>query len=100
MPNQITSVKDVEGVTGIGKATREKIAEILLTGNLQKAMITSDDVPVLLLFLGIYGVGATTAHKFYDKGYRTLEGVMSSNAQRCVEEREAFDGSTHGHQVL
>lgn len=52
MPQQITSVKDVEGVAGIGKATRDKIEEILSTGKLQKAEITSEDAPVLLLFQG------------------------------------------------
>ncbi|KAF4588723.1 hypothetical protein EYR40_010277 [Pleurotus pulmonarius] len=66
-----------------------RIMEILKTGDLKRIEYEStEDVVVCCLFQGVYGVGQSTAQKWYANGCRTLEdlkngkgGVKLSSAQ-------------------
>jgi DNA polymerase/3'-5' exonuclease PolX len=69
---------------GVGQKSKEKIKEILCTKELGKLeKLKSEITPEQAqkrkyfdLFEGILGVGAVTAKKWYDAGYRSLNDVM------------------------
>lgn len=89
-----------KNIKGVGKSIAEKIDEYLQTGTLkifetlsktdqelqsEKSQETLEQEKTLEIFKGIYGVGAVTAKKWYDLGYRTLEdlkNVKKTNAQQ------------------
>ncbi|KAI8612570.1 hypothetical protein BC830DRAFT_1067488 [Chytriomyces sp. MP71] len=74
---KITRGEDVKDVAGIGKSMREKIDEILQTGQSKKAHTVPEKFGPLDVFKKIYGVGPSIAERFYTKGYRTLEDVRT-----------------------
>jgi DNA polymerase lambda len=67
--DSITSVKDVEKVAGVGKKIKEKISEILETGELKAAVKAKEEVPIELYknLLNIYGVGPVKAKELIKK---------------------------------
>ena len=52
-------------IPGIGHRMADKIMEIMESGHLRKLDHMGEDVPVLELFSNIWGVGAKTAHLWY-----------------------------------
>ncbi|ESK89489.1 dna polymerase lambda [Moniliophthora roreri MCA 2997] len=89
-PKRIKSLKDAKAIDGVGEKTALKIMEIIKTGDLQRLKYERTDmVEVSKLFQGIYGVGQSTAVKWYQNGCRTLDdlrkgkgGVRLSKAQK------------------
>ncbi|EEB92685.1 hypothetical protein MPER_08770, partial [Moniliophthora perniciosa FA553] len=89
-PKRIKSLKKAEAIDGVGKKTALKIMEIIETGDLKRLKYERTDmVEVLQLLQGIYGVGQSTAVKWYQNGCRTLEdlrkgkgGIKLSRAQK------------------
>ncbi|THH33346.1 hypothetical protein EUX98_g800 [Antrodiella citrinella] len=89
-PKRIGSVKEAMQINGVGEKTAQKIMEIINTGALQRIRYeNTEDVAVVTLFQGIYGVGPSVAHKWYANGCRTLDdlkngkfGIKLSTAQR------------------
>jgi DNA polymerase lambda len=67
--DSITSLKDVEKVSGVGKKIKEKISEILETGELKAAVKAKEEVPIELYqsLLNIYGVGPVKAKELIQK---------------------------------
>lgn len=65
----ITSLKDVDGVPGVGKKIKEKIKEILSTGELGAAVKAKADFPIELYqtLLQIHGVGPVKAKELITK---------------------------------
>ena len=65
----ITNIKDVEGVPGVGKKIKEKIKEILSTGELAAAVKAKADFPIELYqtLLQIHGVGPVKAKELITK---------------------------------
>ncbi|KAL4263453.1 DNA polymerase beta [Pleurotus pulmonarius] len=88
-PTRIKLSKEARSISGVGEKTARKIMEILETGDLKRIEYEStEDVVVRCLFQGVYGVGQSTAQKWYANGCRTLEdlkngkgGVKLSSAQ-------------------
>ncbi|CAG8585897.1 44091_t:CDS:10 [Gigaspora margarita] len=74
----ITSYEDAIKIPDIGHRTAEKIAEIVNTGNLKRLQHFSEDDEVIKKFGAIFGVGATTAMKWYAKGYRTFDDILNN----------------------
>ncbi|TRM63113.1 hypothetical protein BD626DRAFT_431710 [Schizophyllum amplum] len=75
-PHRIRSVKEAKKIPGVGEKTADKIMEIIHTGNLRRLHHEhTEDVDVLRLFQGIYGVGQATAVNWYAWGCRTLEDI-------------------------
>ena len=76
-PRKIETEKDLDEVPSIGEKIRKKIVEILQTGALRKARILENDEQhkALNLFMNIWGVGLSTAQKFYMMGFRTLDDL-------------------------
>jgi len=79
---------EIGQLRGIGKSTREIIAEVINKGyssRLQEEEAAGPDLEVLTLFKQVYGVGDVAATKFYEAGARTiadLAGMELTHAQR------------------
>ncbi|KAL2086757.1 hypothetical protein ACEWY4_017816 [Coilia grayii] len=73
----VTSYEEACQIPGIGHKMANKIVEIMESGHLRKLDQLGEDVPVLELFTNIWGVGAKTAHLWYQLGLRTLEDVRT-----------------------
>lgn len=67
--SKINSVSDVESVSGVGKKIKDKIKEILETGELKAAVKAKEEVPVELYqnLLKVYGIGPVKAKELIDK---------------------------------
>lgn len=77
-PKRIQSYSEARSIRGVGDKTALKVMEILQTGDLRRINYErTDDVEVTRLFQGIYGVGQSTAFKWYCAGCRTLEDLRN-----------------------
>nr|BAF37047.1 DNA polymerase lambda [Coprinopsis cinerea] len=75
-PRRIRSLEEASKIRGIGSKTAQKIVEILETGKLRRIEYErTGDVVAAALFQGIYGVGRSTAYKWYNAGCRTLDDI-------------------------
>ncbi|KAG8696623.1 hypothetical protein FRC09_008354 [Ceratobasidium sp. 395] len=62
----------------VNQALIDEIGEFIATGCVAKiAAQTTEDIAVVRLFQGIYGVGPQTAHNWYVRGLRTLADVRN-----------------------
>ncbi|KAF2813560.1 Nucleotidyltransferase [Mytilinidion resinicola] len=73
----ITTREQAIRLPSIGERLAAKIEEIAMTNGLRRLESTKTDSldENLRLFLGIYGVGLTQAHKWIQQGYRTLDDL-------------------------
>jgi DNA polymerase IV len=74
---RITTKEEAVRLPNIGERLAAKIEEISMTNSLCRLESTRTDSmdENLRLFLGIYGVGLTQAHKWIQQGYKTLEDL-------------------------
>lgn len=73
---RISSLEQARSLNGVGEKTAQKIMEIIETGALRRVDAErTEDVAVVQLFQGIYGVGQTVAYTWYFAGLRTLDDV-------------------------
>lgn len=96
-PVKICTKEQAEALPFIGGKLAEKIEEIVLTDRLRKLDNTREDPTdkILRLFLGIYGVGVSQAHRWIQAGHRTLDDLKSKvkltdNQKVGVEHYEDF----------
>ncbi|KAI8475792.1 MAG: fingers domain of DNA polymerase lambda-domain-containing protein [Monoraphidium minutum] len=70
------TLKDVPGVIQ-GQKTIDKITEIMQTGRLERnrAMQSNDRFRAVRLFVKVWGVGESTAERWYQQGCRSLKDV-------------------------
>lgn len=82
---------------GIGEKLILKIDEILSTGTSVKLQLLSqsEQVKVMQLFSGIWGVGPTVAKRLYLQGFRTLQDL--ENNQISVVNRVSVGNRVSGH---
>eukprot|EP00743_Colponemidia_sp_Colp-15_P010499 GILK01011569.1.p1 GENE.GILK01011569.1~~GILK01011569.1.p1 ORF type:complete len:1020 (-),score=203.03 GILK01011569.1:102-3161(-) len=75
LPYKVETVDQIRHIRGLGKKLADKIEELLSTGHTRRLQFLENDerVTVVNLFASIWGVGGTTANKWYSEGYRTLE---------------------------
>ncbi|KAI0350568.1 hypothetical protein OH77DRAFT_1412881 [Trametes cingulata] len=77
-PTMIKSYEEAVALHGVGAKTAQKIMEIIETGDLRRIEHErTEDVAAIQTFLGIYGVGLSTATKWYNNGCRTLEDIKA-----------------------
>ncbi|EJD04833.1 Nucleotidyltransferase [Fomitiporia mediterranea MF3/22] len=77
-PKRIRNYEDAIAIRGIGSKTAAKIVEIIKTGDLGRIKYdNTEDVQAIKLFNNIYGVGLSTAQKWYSMGCRTLDDVKN-----------------------
>lgn len=83
----ITSVKDVAGIPGIGPKLSTKIQEYLDTHNMRKAdetkalivnVVASDHTTVIQLLSSVMNIGPKGAEKLYRAGMRTLDDLRAN----------------------
>jgi DNA polymerase lambda len=72
--------QEARQLQGVGDKLADHIYEIIETGNLQRAKImgSSDFVQATTLFAEIWGVGASVAEQWFNKGWRTLDDVRAN----------------------
>ncbi|XP_063331545.1 DNA polymerase lambda isoform X2 [Pelmatolapia mariae] len=73
----VTSYQEACQIPGIGKRMADKIEEIMESGHLRKLDHIGEAVPVLELFMNIWGAGTKTAQLWYQQGFRTLEDIRT-----------------------
>lgn len=73
----ITSYQEACQIPGIGKRMADKIEEIMESGHLRKLDHIGEAVPVLELFVNIWGAGTKTAQLWYQQGFRTLDDIRT-----------------------
>jgi len=74
---KIDSMEEALKLRGIGTSIAEKIGEIIATGKLRKldALQNEERIQILSTFMGIFGVGQSTANKWCALGYKTLDDI-------------------------
>jgi DNA polymerase IV len=91
---KICTKDQAEALPFIGTRLAEKIEEIVLTDRLRRLDSTRDDPTdkILRLFLGIYGVGLSQAHKWIQAGHRTLDDLvkLTENQKFGIEHYKDF----------
>jgi hypothetical protein len=82
-PAKVTDMREIEKMPGIGTSLRDKISEILTTGNLQKLEGFKTDPKLrALIDLGrIWGVGPKGAQDLYRQGMRCVGDVRERGVQ-------------------
>lgn len=77
LPFKVTRIEQLENIPGIGKKTKEKIDELLRTGQIArvKHLESQGFIKSLEEFENIYGVGTTKADLFYKRGMRNIGDV-------------------------
>lgn len=79
----VKTIKDVEGVKGVGKEIKLKIETILATGTLPSAEQAAAD-PQFVAYdalLHVYGVGPVKARALIDAGIMTIEALRAESAR-------------------
>lgn len=79
IPHDITDVKQVEGVKGIGAKIQTKIVEILETGSLASAERNRAD-PTFVAYealLGVYGIGPAKAKTLVAAGILSIDALRA-----------------------
>lgn len=77
-PILVTTADEAELLPCFGKRLAQKLEEIVNTNTLQRLKHAQNDpkTKTLALFLGIHGVGKTTADKWIAQGFKTLEDLV------------------------
>lgn len=75
---KISTAEEAMELPGFGPRLAEKLEEIVNTHSLARLDYALNDPlsKVLALFLGIYGVGKSTADKWIAQGFRTLDDLL------------------------
>lgn len=81
LPRPIERLENIDGIPGIGKKIREKIGEILATGELKaaenaKKNLALDAVEVLS---GVYGIGHAKATELIASGIKTIAQLTAAS---------------------
>jgi DNA polymerase/3'-5' exonuclease PolX len=77
LPFKVTRIEQLNNLPGIGRKTKEKIDELLRTGQIArvKNLEKQGFIKSLEEFENIYGVGTTKAEQFYKRGMRNIQDV-------------------------
>ncbi len=71
---QITR-KELNSLPGIGNGILCRFDELVTSGNLTELKDREEELKVIEIFEGIFGVGPVLAKKWYQQGYKTLEDL-------------------------
>ncbi|KAF2018608.1 hypothetical protein BU24DRAFT_447269 [Aaosphaeria arxii CBS 175.79] len=92
---KITTREEASALPFIGSRLAEKIEEIVLTNRLRRLDSTKSDPAdqTLRMFLNIYGVGLSQAHKWLQAGHRTLDDLLK-HAKLTTNQKIGIDHYT------
>lgn len=78
----VTTLQDVEGLSGFGKKLKEKVEEIITTGKLKAAEEASKELKLDLIdeLLGIHGVGPVKAQELITSGVTSIADLRQKLA--------------------
>ncbi|KAG4440312.1 hypothetical protein IFR05_004219 [Cadophora sp. M221] len=103
---RVESYEDAIRLPFIGERIAKKIEEISITGHLRRLDNALNDPTdkELQLFLKVYGVGLSQAHKWIQTGYRTLDDLLplpelTKNQRIGIEHYYDFDTRIPRDQV-
>ncbi|KAH9218463.1 hypothetical protein DL95DRAFT_360649 [Leptodontidium sp. 2 PMI_412] len=103
---RVESYEDAIRLPFIGERIAKKIEEISITGHLRRLDNALNDPAdkVLQLFLNIYGVGLSQAHKWIQAGHKTLDDLLplpelTKNQRIGIEHYYDFDTRIPRDQV-
>ncbi|XP_076831516.1 DNA nucleotidylexotransferase [Brachyhypopomus gauderio] len=79
LPASLHCLADAEGLPCLGEETKAIIEEIFECGSSSKVenILSDEKYQTLKLFTSVFGVGPKTAEKWYRRGLRSLEQVLS-----------------------
>jgi DNA polymerase/3'-5' exonuclease PolX len=85
-PRRITSLRQLQGVPGLGPSSQKKIRDILQTGTTDMLALADDPrIKTIWAFMKILWVGQKTASTWYDRnGIRSIEDLRSACAEGRV----------------
>lgn len=75
--HKVTTAKEAEELPNFGPRLSAKLEEIVETQTLARLKYAQNDPRsrVLALFLGVYGAGTTTAEKWINRGFKSLDDL-------------------------
>ncbi|XP_066277182.1 DNA-directed DNA/RNA polymerase mu-like isoform X2 [Branchiostoma lanceolatum] len=81
LPHPLTNIEEARKLPHIGRHSLEVIQDILEDGFSREVqdICDGDFYETMQLFTGIFGVGATTARKWYETGFRTLGDIRNDS---------------------
>eukprot|EP01037_Dinobryon_pediforme_P029853 gene29853-33680_t len=96
----ITSLDQLDGVKGIGKRLREKIGEILESGELKKLKYCQEDpqTQAMLEISKVWGIGDRTAEKLVHMGYHSVKDLRERG--RHLLTAQQLIGLKHYEELL
>ena len=87
----IHNLQDIEGIQGIGKGIKDRIKEIIETGELQSAEKIKNDPKIKIIedFMKIYGVGPVKANELYEtNGMKSIEQIKTEGEKYLNEKQK------------
>ena len=79
------TLSEAQEIPGVGVGILKRLKEFIETGHLAELKESEEEMKVLELFTKIYGIGPVTAHKLYERGYRTLDDIPHSELTRSQQ---------------
>ena len=85
---EIKVIDQIKGIEGFGKGTLSRISEIISEGKLNEVDDISKKDKIIEQFISINGVGFKTAEKWYKKGYRTIDDLLTKESKNLTESQK------------
>ncbi|KAF4090525.1 hypothetical protein AMELA_G00052930 [Ameiurus melas] len=82
LPAPLRNINDIEGLPCLGPETKAVIQDIFECGSSSKVeeVLTDERYRTLKIFTSVFGVGPKTAEKWYRRGLRSLEQIVSDSS--------------------
>ncbi|XP_029786984.1 DNA-directed DNA/RNA polymerase mu isoform X2 [Suricata suricatta] len=90
LPSQVTALSQLQGLPYFGEHSYRVVQEVLAQGVCEEVerIRCSERYQTMKLFTGIFGVGVTTADRWYREGLRTLDSLQEQ-PQRLTQQQKA-----------
>ncbi|XP_032807937.1 DNA-directed DNA/RNA polymerase mu-like isoform X4 [Petromyzon marinus] len=100
LPSPLSSVRDLDGLPGVGEHSRAVIKELLEEQSCPEVnrVLCDEHYRTMKLFTSIWGVGVKTAELWFHNGLRTLQDVRTKPDLRLTKEQEA--GVAHYEDLM
>ncbi|XP_078449356.1 DNA-directed DNA/RNA polymerase mu-like isoform X1 [Lampetra planeri] len=100
LPSPLSSVRDLDGLPGVGEHSRAVIKELLEEQSCPEVnrVLCDEHYRTMKLFTSIWGVGVKTAERWFHNGLRTLQDVRTKPDLRLTKEQEA--GVAHHEDLM
>ncbi|XP_065827911.1 DNA polymerase lambda-like isoform X2 [Oscarella lobularis] len=86
-PKEVTTYEEALEIPFVGKRLADKIMEIVSTGRLRKIDHLDPQLKTINLFTEVWGAGPTTARRWADQGFKTLDDLVESG---CLTRQQSI----------